>query len=914
MRNTILYTVLFLTLIGFRTGVAAVNPDMEIIRERIIVELLESKVNTEQATTLMESIKDDGSWPKINYTDVSRIGYEHVRHVSNIWTLALAYRKPGSSFHARADLLKVIKSAVDFWTKNDFIAENWHTNEIGNPMSLTRILLLMEDALTEKQITDLTRLAQRANLDAWGARPGGDLIKIAGIMAEMALYQRNVPAFKTALEAMSAQIKITSGLGIKPDLGFHHRTDRVTSILAYGTGYAATFADWAVRLSGTSFSIPPEPLKLLIDYYLDGICKSMVHAKYKAPGIINREMSRKGALDATDAKMPEKLLMISDYRRQELENIIKIRTGVQSPNLAYNRFFWHSEYAIHQRPGYYTTVRMFSDRNHTMEAPHNEESLKMHHYADGANFISVTGKEYSDVFPVWDWQKIPGTTVAQKPALPHWNQIVKKGKTSFVGAVSDGLYGASAFDFDSPHDPVTAKKAWFFFDNEYVCLGAGINSSTDFPVVTTLNQCLLNGDVLVKSQNEKKVLSKGDHQLKDVSWALHDGVAYIFQKPTDVLLNNRTFTGSWQSIVNSTRNSRSDEEAKDLFSLWIDHGQKPENATYAYIVAPGAGISGFDPEKISSKLKVLSNTSELQAVQNQELNITQMVFYKPGKIQIADGVSVSAQNPGMVMIKTSGSDIEHITIAEPTRNLRSFQLSITAKFSGTGSNWRAEWNKKENTSTLFVNLPAGAEAGKSVTLRNNSFEPESGNEKANSIISQTSKKDKVLKTGEHYVGEHYGGGIVIWVDETGHHGLIASLTDQSNGIQWRNGPSEKSRHFGDHHDRVVNARGNGIGAGERNTTLIISQLTDDNIAGNFAAKVCANCETDGYGDWYLPSKAELELMYQMREQIGEFNNDMYWSSTEFNVGFCWGQNFKGYGGQYTQNKSSGYAVRCVRKF
>ena len=906
MKNIILYTVLFLTLIGIRTGVAAVNPDMEIIRQRIIVELIESKVDDEIVNKLVNSIKDDGSWPGINYVDVSRIGYEQVRHVSNLYVLAVGYKKPESSFYGNADVLKVIKSAVDFWTKNDFIADNWHTNEIGNPMSLTRILLLMDCALTEKQTADLTRLAQRANLDAWGARPGGDLIKIAGIMAEMAICKNDEAELKKALEAMSAQVKITSGLGIKSDLGFHHRTDRVTSILAYGTSYATTFADWAVRLAGTQFSFPQEPLKLIIDYYLDGICKSMVHAWYKAPGIINRGMSRKGTLNATGPELPKKILLVSDHRRQELENIVKIRTGEQKPNLAYNKFFWHSEYAIHQRPGYYTTVRMFSDRNHTMEAPHNEESLKMHHYADGANFISVTGKEYFDIFPVWDWQKIPGATIVQKPVLPHWNQIVKKGKTDFVGAVSDEFYGASAFDFDSPHDPLTAKKAWFFFDNEYICLGAGINSSADFPVVTTLNQCLLNGEVLIKSGNEKKTLSKGDHQLKNISWAMHNEVAYIFPTPTSVSLNNRAYSGNWQNIVNRTRSLSADEETKELFSLWIDHGLKPENASYEYIVAPGAAISDFNPEKVSAKLKVLSNTSELQAVQNQELNITQIVFYKPGKMMISDGVTLTAYSPCIVLIKSSEQKIEQITVADPTRKLRSIQLGITSEFAAHTANWKTKWNKKEKTSDIFINLPTGADAGKSIIIRNNTIEPEIA---AEALTMQTEK----VKVG-HYVGELYGGGMVIWVDETGEHGLIAALKDQSNGIQWRNGSSEKSRHFGDHHDRVVNARGTGIGAGEMNTTLIIAQLTDDDIAGNFAAKASANCETAGYGDWYLPSKAELELMYQLKERIGGFDNDMYWSSTEFNVGFCWVQNFNGYGGQYTQNKSSAFAVRCVRRF
>jgi hypothetical protein len=201
-----------------------------------------------------------------------------------------------------------------------------------------------------------------------------------------------------------------------------------------------------------------------------------------------------------------------------------------------------------------------------------------------------------------------------------------------------------------------------------------------------------------------------------------------------------------------------------------------------------------------------------------------------------------------------------------------------------------------------------------MTITKGTFESGSPGNQPVSDLENELQKSKTAKPGEHYVGENYGGGIVIWTDETGQHGLIAAKNDVSAPIQWRNGPSKLSIHFGDHRDRVVNARGDGIGAGALNTAIIISQLTDDDIAGNFAAKLAAMYRADGYGDWYLPSKAELNFMYQMKDEIGGFGYDMYWSSTELNVGFAWCQNFSGYGGQYNHNKSSSAAVRCVRKF
>ncbi len=105
-----------------------------------------------------------------------------------------------------------------------------------------------------------------------------------------------------------------------------------------------------------------------------------------------------------------------------------------------------------------------------MEYPYNSEGLKNHYLGDGANFISRTGQEYYDIFPVLDWRRIPGTTVVQKPTLPSEEEIREEGVTDFVGGVSDGLMGASAFDYVKIRDSLQARKSWFFFDNVFVCL------------------------------------------------------------------------------------------------------------------------------------------------------------------------------------------------------------------------------------------------------------------------------------------------------------------------------------------------------------------------------------------------------------------------------------------------------------
>jgi hypothetical protein len=164
----------------------------------------------------------------------------------------------------------------------------------------------------------------------------------------------------------------------------------------------------------------------------------------------------------------------------------------------------------------------------------------------------------------------------------------------------------------------------------------------------------------------------------------------------------------------------------------------------------------------------------------------------------------------------------------------------------------------------------------------------------------------ILNERIHAVGESYGGGIVFYVYDNGRHGLIAAATDQDPGIQWYNGTK-----------RYTNTTGDGLGAGEMNTTLIVAMQTNDDQLGNFAAKVCADYSVivNGFtfGDWYLPSKYELAILFGQKNFVGDFNNDYYWSSTEFSSVSAWSINFAD-GIQYNLNKSLSYGVRAIRAF
>lgn len=127
---------------------------------------------------------------------------------------------------------------------------------------------------------------------------------------------------------------------------------------------------------------------------------------------------------------------------------------------------------------------------------------------------------------------------------------------------------------------IHAYKAWFFFDDEFVALGAGISSSDNLPVNTTLNQTLLHGTVMA----DNKAIASGQHMLNTVSWVLHDGLGYVFPKKADVVVSTGPRSGSWSTINALESNA---PVTKDVFALWVNHGTQPANASYQYIVAPG---------------------------------------------------------------------------------------------------------------------------------------------------------------------------------------------------------------------------------------------------------------------------------------------------------------------------------------
>jgi len=89
----------------------------------------------------------------------------------------------------------------------------------------------------------------------------------------------------------------------------------------------------------------------------------------------------------------------------------------------------------------------------------------------------------------------------------------------------------------------------------------------------------------------------------------------------------------------------------------------------------------------------------------------------------------------------------------------------------------------------------------------------------------------------------------------------------------------------------------------------------------FAAKVCEELEALGFDDWYLPSRGELNALYEQLylNQIGSFSERIYWTSTEATFEDTedhqwdgWTQVFES-GKQKLGFKNISVSCRCIRK-
>lgn len=671
------------------TAYAQTGKDLAVIRDRIEAPLLEN-VNADAASALVTSQKADGTWPDVDYADTNPGNWKTTAHLSKVLVLARAYRSPSTQLKGDKAIHAAALKGLDWWLEHDLTNSNWWWNQIGVPGSLARTMLLLDSDITGEKREIGIKILERAKI----AMTGANLVDVAYITVMRGLIENKPEVVDQAVGSIVNEIRIETGEGIQPDFSFHQH-----GALLYNHGYGAVFmencSDLAVIVNGTRFAFPKEKIDILNGLILDGT-QWMVRFATKDYGATGRGITRTSGRNMSAGYLKsvvDNMLQLPTGREQEYRDFRTRLDGESGPPLIGNRSFWRSDYMAHQRPGWFASARMFSDRLLSTDALINSEGYASHHLGDGCTYIMQSGMEYHDIFPVWDWRMIPGTTEEMTPLTGN---VQRKGSRPYAGGVSNGLYGAAAFDFE--RDGLTARKAWFLFDSEFVCLGAGIACKTGNDVVTTVNQCFLRGSVLAPGGARPKALPYGSHELDGAGFVVHDGIAYVFPGSQHVRLENGPKSGSWWDI---NHQYSKDTVTHDTFTLSIDHGTQPRSERYAYIVAPGLASDRLADYTARPPVEIVSNEPDCQAVRQTGIGITAAAFYAPGTVK-AGGRTFTVDKPSMMLVRETKASSLEISASSPEH--AEGVLTVTIAMEG-----------KNTSIPVRFELPSGMYAGQSIT-------------------------------------------------------------------------------------------------------------------------------------------------------------------------------------------------------
>ena len=267
------------------------------------------------------------------------------------------------------------------------------------------------------------------------------------------------------------------------------------------------------------------------------------------------------------------------------------------------------------------------------------------------------------------------------------------------------MYGIVACDFR--RDDLIARKSWFFFDDEYVCLGAGIRNGTPYPVYTTVNQCHLKSTVEINSDGDITKLNRGARVITCPGWVHQDSILYVFPEKCDVNVRADVQEGSWYSINHALSRDTLDS---DVFSLWFDHGVGPADASYAYIVRPGVSSGEAASYCELLPVRIVANDPTIQAVWHETLKTGGAAFYEPGEVAYPGGLVCSVDIPCIILLRETSGELE-ISVANPMNRAATVTVGIDRVCTGTG----VAAGRRSGWSQVAIELPGGLDAGSTVT-------------------------------------------------------------------------------------------------------------------------------------------------------------------------------------------------------
>lgn len=626
------------------------------------------------ATDIMNKMLPDGSWDDIQYSDtIKALWGEHVKRLK---TMAFAYRNSTNPLYNSTILLNKIILGFEYYNHRKYSSVNWWDSVIGVPDNYMVALILMKGKISE----DLLIRFSSYLIDATDnpAHKGGNRTWVSAITIYKGCIENSFALVYKGFASMASTLtieKVQGEEGIKIDNSFHQHRPQLYSG-GYGMSMVSESSHYIALSANTLFAeaFAADKIRMLSELMLKGH-QLFGYRGTVDFGTIGRNISRPNSTRNISPLSLDNMIQgdpTNATAYQEWKN--HLSGGPFAKQYQGNKYFWKSDIMTHHGANYYLSAKVISTRTVGTEML-NQENLKGYNLPLGATNIMTTGNEYSNIFPVWDWTRIPGTTAVmnESATILPWYFF---GSNSFAGGVSDSRNGIIAYEH--AYNGVLAKKAYFLIGDAMLCMGSGINAFKTQAVRTSVNQCLLKDDIIFDNTGNAQTFTDISRVYTDLKWVYHDHVGYIFPEGGKITLQKAPQSGNWKSInINGSEKTIS----QNVFSLWFNHGIAPRNESYCYIVVPDKSLNDFEKGVSSHGFVVIKNDANIQAIRNDNQHTYAAVFYNPGTVDMGDGLCITSDKKVLIMIEKNSTGYK-IAVADPIYNQSSVTIKLNKNVKG----------------------------------------------------------------------------------------------------------------------------------------------------------------------------------------------------------------------------------------
>ena len=639
-----------------------------------------SKVETcyvSKAKDYLDLIQEDGAFGDVDYKATSSAAngtaWSPYLALDRLQAITVAYHKEGNALYHDEEVINKLNKAIVYWGKMNPSSSNWWENQIGVQLRFSRIALFME-SIVSKDAMDimLNKLLEKTPVK-YGTGQNNlwfdqNYVYYA-IITENGTKHTNSTGFKKLdlkelvddylSYCLVVQTDDNTAEAVQVDNSFYMHGRQFYSN-GYGMSMFRDMSFWIYMLRETSYAFEQDVIDLMADYMIDGTSWT-IRGDIMELYLGYRPYDYDVGYDNYSAEYIDPLKRMIESDPDRADEYQAILDNIQGKNTVNgkngNYYMWRSGYASHMRDGYGVNIKMDSNQiiggewRGSWSGYDKDGGQLIYWTSSAASTITVDGDEYTNVYPTYDWAHCPGTTTAARIVQDYANAGRFTNGTEHTIGVSNGKYGNTAYDMNKKGTQV--KKGYFFFDDEFVALGSGINSTEGVNIHTTLNQCEAE-DVNVGGQS---VAEGTKEQIYNTNWLYNGKVGYVFLENTDVVVSNSVQTNNPSLWDEAKKN-----ETPATFTAYLDHGLKPSNDSYAYIVVPNTTAGAVSQYAGNTPVTVIANNEKVQAVRHDGLKQTQINFYQAGSLEYKDGYIITVDQPCSIIIDES-EDTRKISVA-----------------------------------------------------------------------------------------------------------------------------------------------------------------------------------------------------------------------------------------------------------